>query len=250
VHEVFYCGSDSDRRFAYYHPPTGADRSELIVVCPPLLSEYMRTYAALREVAVALAERGWHVVRFDYRGTGDSSGELMDVALQDWFDDVVTVTSEAKDISRCRSVSALAVRVGALIALGAQRDQTMFDRLVLWDPVLSGAEYLAAFTARSLKRTSVRGHPTPNLSEGRSLGGYMVPPGLVSSLERLRERDLELAGAHVSGVNTAAERQGWAAEYGLTTVAYDCEWDASGEDLMTPRPVLEAIIEAFVARRA
>ena len=57
----------------------------LTVICPPLFSDYMLTHLVLRELAMALAERGQHVLRFDYRGTGDSFGELGKVTVADWL---------------------------------------------------------------------------------------------------------------------------------------------------------------------
>jgi alpha/beta superfamily hydrolase len=50
--------------------------------------EYMRTHLALGELSLALAEKGQHVLRFDYRGIGDSFGELCDVTASDWLEDI------------------------------------------------------------------------------------------------------------------------------------------------------------------
>jgi alpha/beta superfamily hydrolase len=45
----------------------------------------MLTHLVLRELSMAFAERGQHVLRFDYRGTGDSFGELGKVTVADWL---------------------------------------------------------------------------------------------------------------------------------------------------------------------
>ena len=43
---------------------------------------------------MALAERGQHVLRFDYRGTGDSFGELAEVSVHDWVEDIALAVRE------------------------------------------------------------------------------------------------------------------------------------------------------------
>ena len=73
IQKIFFVGPSNQQVFASYHPPVGGGSQVLTVICPPLFNEYMRTQLALRELAISLAERGQHVLRFDYRGTGDSS---------------------------------------------------------------------------------------------------------------------------------------------------------------------------------
>ena len=60
----------------------------LTVISPQLFNEYMCTHLALGELSLALAEKGQHVLRFDYRGTGDSFGDLCDVTASDWLEDI------------------------------------------------------------------------------------------------------------------------------------------------------------------
>ena len=79
--EAFFFGPSNQQVFASYHPPVGGSGQVLTVICPPLFNEYMRTQLALRELAISLAERGQHVLRLDYRGTGDSFGDLDEVTL-------------------------------------------------------------------------------------------------------------------------------------------------------------------------
>src|SRR4051812_15685981 len=96
--EAFFFGPASRQIFAAYHPPAGGGRS-LTLICPPLFSDYMRSQLALRELAVALAGSGQHVLRFDYRGTGDSFGELAEVTLADWLDDIRLALREGLELT-------------------------------------------------------------------------------------------------------------------------------------------------------
>src|SRR5467141_5093978 len=142
VHEAFFFGPGNQRIFANYHPAAGGGGVVVTVICPPLFSDYMRTQLALRELAMALAERGQHVLRLDYRGTGDSFGELGEVTVSDWVEDIALAVREGREISGSSAVRLLGVRAGALLACAAARALSDVQRLVLWDPIADGAGYL------------------------------------------------------------------------------------------------------------
>ena len=142
MHEAFFFGPTNRQIFATYHPAAGGGDQVLTVICPPLFSDYMRTQLALREVAVTLAEKGQHVLRFDYRGTGDSFGDLGEVAITDWVADITLAVHEGRDLSGSRVVQLLGVRAGALLACKSVGALSVVQRLVLWDPVADGADYL------------------------------------------------------------------------------------------------------------
>ena len=231
MHEVFYCGEPGQQVFATYHPPSGMDRGEVAVICAPLFSEYMRTYLALREFALAVASRGWHVVRFDYRGAGDSDLDLSEIRLDSLCADVALVTEEAREIAGSRRVCAVGVRLGALIAAESHRRHRLFDRMAVWDPVTDGREFVESFTANG-----VHGDGTVDFA------GYAASVALRDDLASAR-LDLERCGIPVTGVRT---RDG--VTPALQYVSFDCVWQHRGEDLMTPQPVLEALLNAVVSQ--
>lgn len=113
-------------------------------MCSPTSSgEYELAHPTLRLLARRLASRGYHVLRFDYFGTGDSTGDLADATQELWRIDIETAVDELKDISGVARVSLVGLRYGAALAaqVAARRRDT--DRLVLWDPVFDGRGYLA-----------------------------------------------------------------------------------------------------------
>ena len=75
--EPFYFGPAGGRRlFGVFHePPASRRRGCGVVLCYPLGTEYTSYYRAYRQLALSLAENGFHVLRFDFRGCGDSEGE-------------------------------------------------------------------------------------------------------------------------------------------------------------------------------
>jgi hypothetical protein len=60
----FFFGSSARPLFGAYEPAKNAARGA-VVLCPPLGSEYYFAHPALRRLGWLLAERGWHVLRFD-----------------------------------------------------------------------------------------------------------------------------------------------------------------------------------------
>ncbi len=61
-----FFGTSGKRLFGAYDPPSGPDRRHGAGLANPLGQEYLRSHQALRHQAKLPADRGWHVLRFDY----------------------------------------------------------------------------------------------------------------------------------------------------------------------------------------
>ena len=106
-------GSASERLFGVYHAPTaGVVRSTGIVVCAPFGHEYIRAHRPLRQLAVELAGSGYHVLRFDYYGCGDSDGNGEDASLERWLHDIETAANELKDTAQLSRLCLVGLRLG------------------------------------------------------------------------------------------------------------------------------------------
>ena len=71
-------GPDDERTFGWLHRPTDADAAGAVLLCPPLGYEYICAYRVYRLLAERLADEGFVVLRFDYHGTGDATGDSRD----------------------------------------------------------------------------------------------------------------------------------------------------------------------------
>ena len=112
-----YFGTSSARLFGVYHPAESAQhRSCGVVICPPFGHEYIRAHRLLRQLAVQLSRDGFHVLRFDYLGCGDSSGDPQTARPRSGRADIATAIDELRDTSEVRRVCLVGLRLGATLA--------------------------------------------------------------------------------------------------------------------------------------
>ena len=139
----FFFGDTGRALYGVHHPPRGSTpRSAGVVLCYPFAQEYMRAHRAFRQLSLLLSGEGFHVLRFDYTGTGDSVGEPSDMSVAGWNEDLAVAIEELMDTAAVESVWIVGLRLGAAVALeGAQRAEVR--GVVLWDPIISGEEQLA-----------------------------------------------------------------------------------------------------------
>jgi pimeloyl-ACP methyl ester carboxylesterase len=151
---LFYFGTSSRPLLGAYHPPkSDTARSVGVVLCYPFGQEYMRAHRAFRQLAMRLATAGFHVLRFDYSGTGDSSGDLIDTRLADWVDDANSAADELRESAEVDHVAFVGLRLGGAVAAMAAASRTDVSHVVLWDPVVHGSAYLEELKNSSDQRT-------------------------------------------------------------------------------------------------
>ncbi len=139
----FFFGTSEERLLGVHHPPRGrAPRDVGVLLCAPFGQEYMRAHRAFRQLGLLLARRGFHVLRFDWFGTGDSAGDAEEGSLARWVADARAAIEELEDTAGVARVSLVGLRLGALVAALAAEGRDDVADLVLWDPVVEGRLYL------------------------------------------------------------------------------------------------------------
>jgi pimeloyl-ACP methyl ester carboxylesterase len=139
-----FFGHGSRRLFgAYSAAPAKSSGKRAVVLCNPWGQEYLRAHRSMRQLATMLSSAGCHVLRFDYFGTGDSAGDMIDADLRGWVSDIGSAVEELQDMTGARSVGLVGLRLGAALASMAAVDlPRTVGSAVLWDPVVSGRDYL------------------------------------------------------------------------------------------------------------
>ena len=150
----FFFGRSARQLFGAYDPPEHSARDQGVVLCPALGDEYLFAHGTSRFLARQLAAAGFHVLRFDYSGTGDSAGEFEDFNARLWAEDVETAIAEIKDLGQVSRVGLVGARFGAVLAARAAQQRDDVDQLVLWDPVSDGRSYLQEIGAGAAAQTA------------------------------------------------------------------------------------------------
>lgn len=245
----FFFGASQQPLFGIYRPGREGPGQRGVLLCPPLGQDYMRSHRALRQLAVQLAKAGQHVLRFDYRGLGDSWGEPADASIAGWADDVRTAVQELKDTAGVQTVSLVGLRIGASVAALAAQGRSDLDSLVLWDPVVSGAEHLSELHA-------LADRPGP-VADDQMLGaaGFGLSPGFRRELAAL-----DLARAGPSGARRVmlvvsepradynrlhAHLAGQAAPLTHAQIAAGASWDNAEQmgAVLLPQAIIRAITQ-------
>ncbi len=136
----YYFSSSETPLYGVYHSPAQMGANEkAILLCPPVGQDYIRTHRAMKFLADQLSAGSCHVFRFDYFGTGDSSGDMQDADITVWQNNIREAATELIDNSGITEIDILAVRFGA--ALAASVDISV-KRFFMWDPVFDGRQYV------------------------------------------------------------------------------------------------------------
>ena len=181
MNPIFF-GRSPKSLFGVYHPPKATQaRATGVVLCYPFGQEYMRAHRAFRQMALLLSKAGFHVMRFDYSGTGDSSGDATEVSLADWVEDAGAAADELKETAEIERIAFVGLRLGASIAAMAAADRPDVTNVVLWDPAVRGADYLGEILK---ERTDSAGNSRLSGLEGGTVGvmGFPVTSSLRAEL--------------------------------------------------------------------
>ncbi|MBM4164055.1 MAG: alpha/beta fold hydrolase [Lentisphaerae bacterium] len=194
---------------AILHAPNAPLRTALFV--PPLAEERKACHRILCDLARAWAAEGTAVLRFDYRGTGDSPGDFADFSVSDWLADAEAARAWLRDrYPQCEPV-VLGIRFGA--ALASRLVAPCAARLLI-EPV-GGTDLLKQLLQRNQVNQMVAYGRAP-VSRARieagwlqgtcaDLDGYPFTPRLAADLAVLAPGTWTEAGCVVStGADTRA----------------------------------------------
>lgn len=181
-----YFGEPDDQLFATYHPPDadkGRDRA--VLLCYPGQQEYRHAHWSFRKLAMQLASQGFHAMRFDYAGTGDSAGDPPPDALARWSADIATAAKELRELSGLRKIAVVAFRLGAVLAVRASASGVAMSDLVLWEPVIDGRAYLQQLTQAQDRFVHELRYPVDTFRSPEELLGFHLPSDIRAELGAL-----------------------------------------------------------------
>jgi pimeloyl-ACP methyl ester carboxylesterase len=167
----FHFGAEQRLLFGIYEPALyKPGKKRAVLLCYPMGNEQIFAYRTIRQLAARLAGVGFHVLRFDYFGTGDSYGDTNEGDIASWSKDIETAIDELRDMTAVAQVSLVGLRLGANLAsqIAAKRSSEI-AKLVLWDPL--AADELATV---ALERMASQGNHFTQ-SKGTSRAEEIAP---------------------------------------------------------------------------
>jgi pimeloyl-ACP methyl ester carboxylesterase len=166
--------------FGLHHRPGGPQRRRVaFLLCQPLGYEALCSYRAFRLIAEQLCGAGFHVLRFDYTGTGNSADDALGGASLG--EDIDAAIESLKATAGVEQVCLLGLRAGALLAAEASCRRDDICGLALLATPMTGktlVRELRAFQA-------MFDGSAPADQGGLRVAGFSVAPPAVAELQAI-----------------------------------------------------------------
>jgi exosortase A-associated hydrolase 2 len=195
--EAFFIDGAAGRMFCLLHAPAAGVAVRGSVLClPPFAEEMNKARRMIAMQSRSLAADGWWVLRPDLQGCGDSEGDFADATWAGWIDDASCAARWLRE--RAGATPALwGVRAGCLLASAVANADPSIDRLLFWQPVVSGKQHLQQFLrlkvaggmlAEERKGADGTRELRERLLAGGSVevAGYTLPGGVAAGMDEAR----------------------------------------------------------------
>lgn len=253
-----------------FDPGPGSRSGDGLLLLPPFAEEMNKSRRMMALLGHALAEHGFVTALPDPFGTGDSEGDFGEAEWSVWRDDAVAAARALRERGTER-LTLGGLRTGALLGLDAL-DHLPFapERLLLWQPVTNGRQFLTRFLRLRLA-ASLRGGGRESTGDLRSrleagepleIAGYELSPGLAAALDGLDAHRmmppagipvhwLEVSSATPPKISTAAERvitewRSAGCEVAAEAVAGDTFW--ATQEIVDVPGLIERSVERVTGR--
>ncbi len=159
-----------------------------VVIAEPFGEEKRCAARMLVRLARNLARQQIATLKFDFSGTGDSSGDSTHTQWLHWQQELTVAIQFLKQETQARKMALLGARAGSLLAAHCAAENPV-QALLLAEPVLSGREILDELEKRQkIKDAILGGAASPSASERWALGqnvdfgGFQVNSPFASQL--------------------------------------------------------------------
>lgn len=196
-----YFDVGAEQLYCVHHRAIGERRGGVLII-PPFAGERADSYLTCVHWARLLARAGFDATRFDYRGTGESTGDFGALDLSDRREDARACARLLRARIGTQPLVLHGIRLGAVFAAELFAEG-VGEGLLLWAAPRSSREHLWENLRASLASGMVQGGNAPrqtrenlveSLDKGAkvNVGGYFWTKGLWTSAS---EQSLPLPGS-------------------------------------------------------
>lgn len=246
--EPFFLEGTSGALFCLYLAPAQRVPHASVLYLHPFAEEMHKSRRMAALQARALACAGYAVLQVDLTGCGDSAGDFGDATWETWRDDA-SCAHAWLSAQVTGPITLWGLRLGASLALDIAPALTNIQRLLLWQPVLNGEQFLTQFLRIKLASEMLSAGQAQTgtkdlraaLEAGESIeiGGNRLSSAMASSLSALKLSAMqpvcavewiEVGAAAGSAVTLASQRviDAWrstGAEIHAYSVAGEAFWN-------------------------
>jgi hypothetical protein len=198
-----YLNYGRKRIFVHTHVPKTFNGHAFIFL-NPVLDEKNRVQRFQAETARALCEIGFHITRFDYYGTGDSSGEIYDLGQKEIIGSLSVVYKYMQTIIPTHfTTHLLGIRLGADIGLSWATTLLDIKYLHLIEPIFNGKKYISEQRARRKMFRKINfmpqadDHITLQDKDAEDFQGYLLSSEFVDFIGTIDSTTLKLSGKNI-----------------------------------------------------
>lgn len=167
------------------------EKSTGLILCSPFAEEKLWSHRVYVNFARMLTTKGYSVLRFDYRGHGDSDGQFEETTIESRVLDILAAANWFQSNAGVKFIGFMGLRLGALLAaLAAKIANPSF--LILWEPVIDGEAYiqqclrsnLATQMALYRKIHYTREQLIEQIKTGKNVNidGYLISPSFYEQI--------------------------------------------------------------------
>jgi len=196
--EPFFLAGNHGPLFCIRLYPEGISPKGGILYLHPFAEEMHKSRRMAALQARRFAAEGYMVLQLDLTGCGDSAGDFGDATWKAWLDDA-RCAYESLSASIDGPIILWGLRIGACLAAELASSLSNIDRLLLWQPVVNGEQFLNQFLRIKLASEMLSGGQAQSgtkelrakleAGEGIEVGGYLLGATMARDLARIHFAD-------------------------------------------------------------
>lgn len=143
IRDSFVVINKNQKIFGITHKPLHIAKPPVVLMCHGLGGHKTGRYRVYIELAETLVRSGIAVVRFDFRGSGDSEGSLNEITIEDELSDAMAILNFIKNSGEydLERLGMFGRSLGAAIAVQTAAITGIVKSLVLWVPLFNGLQW-------------------------------------------------------------------------------------------------------------
>lgn len=186
--ESFFFGKNR-QLFGVYHEAFNKSNKG-IVICSSIGEEFLRSHRVLVILANRLAQNGFHVLRMDYKGIGNSMGSFAELTnLNKLTEDIDSAVTELWEGVGLNQITLIGLLLGANLALEYQRIYHKINKIIAWNLVFNGFQYFNE-NKKSFDQWASGTFINKKQIEKNEIFGYLYNEKLINSILSIKTSSL------------------------------------------------------------